>query len=72
MLVMYMHMLTHTQGTISGVFRGAGLQVVAASINFFVFYVIGLPAGICLALLTDLGVFGMWIGLAFGTCSQVN
>ena len=57
---------------ISGVFRGAGLQIIAAPINFVTFYLIGLPAGVCLALLTDLGALGMWTGLAFGTASQVN
>ncbi|XP_064394643.1 multidrug and toxin extrusion protein 1-like isoform X2 [Halichondria panicea] len=58
------------QGTISGVFRGAGLQIMAACINFSVFYLVGLPIGVCLALLTDLGTLGMWIGLSIASVTQ--
>lgn len=60
----------HIQGTIAGVFRGAGLQVITAVINFFVYYVVGLPIGVCLALLTSLGTLGMWIGLTIGIMAQ--
>lgn len=44
----------------------------AACINFVVFYVVGLPIGISLAVLTDLNTLGMWIGLSIASFSQVS
>ncbi len=44
----------------------------AACINFSVFYLVGLPIGVCLALLTDLGTLGMWIGLSIASVTQVG
>ena len=58
------------QGTISGVLRGVGLQALAAVVNFTVFYLIGLPIGISLALLADMRTLGMWIGLGIATTLQ--
>ena len=42
-----------------------------ATVSLFSFYFSGLPIGISLALLTDLGAFGMWIGLAIANAIQV-
>ncbi len=44
----------------------------AACINFVVFYIVGLPTGISLAFLTDLGTLGMWIGLGIASFIQVS
>ncbi len=44
----------------------------AACINFSVFYLVGLPIGVCLALLTDLRTLGMWIGLSVASFTQVG
>ena len=59
------------QGVISGVLRGAGKQVLGAVTNFICYYMFGLPLGICLALLVDLGVVGMWIGISVADSLQV-
>ena len=59
------------QGVISGVLRGAGKQVLGAVTNFVCYYMVGLPLGICLALLVNLGVVGMWIGISVGDTLQV-
>ena len=63
---------SNIQGVLSGVFRGSGRQLLAASVNFVVYYVIGLPLGICLALLAHLDTLGMWSGLAFANGLQVR
>ena len=55
----------------SGVIRGAGRQLWGAGINFIAFYIVGLPIGIPLALLTSLKSFGMWIGLLCASTTQV-
>lgn len=59
-----------SQGVISGIVRGAGRQLYGAIINFIAYYVIGLPLGIPLALATDLGIMGMWIGLLCASVTQ--
>ena len=55
----------------SGVLRGAGKQIVGAVVNFVCYYIIGLPLGISLALLTKLGVTGIWIGVGVADMIQV-
>ena len=59
-----------SQGVISGIIRGAGHQLRGAVINFISYYIFGLPIGIPLALATDLGITGMWIGLLIGSVTQ--
>ena len=56
---------------IAGVLRGMGHQALAAVINFFSYYVVGLPVGITLALATNLDAFGVWIGLFIAEIIQV-
>ena len=60
------------QFLIAGVLRGSGRQFLGAAINAFSYYVFGLPIGISLALATDLGVKGMWIGLNIANFIQVE
>ena len=55
---------------ISGVIRGAGHQLWGAAATFIAFYLVGLPIGISLALATDLGVVGMWVGLLCGSVTH--
>ena len=55
----------------AGVLRGSGRQLLGAAVNFFCYYVIGLPIGIVLALVADLGALGMWSGLIIGSILQV-
>ena len=55
---------------ISGVIRGVGHQLWGAAVTFTAYYVVGLPVGISLALATDLGVVGMWIGLLCGSVTH--
>jgi Na+-driven multidrug efflux pump len=40
--------------------------------NFVFYYLIGLPVGISLALLTDLGATGMWTGLSVAVFLTVS
>ena len=40
--------------------------------NFVFYYLIGLPVGISLALLTDLGATGMWTGLCVAVFLTVS
>ncbi|KAJ1668007.1 ethionine resistance protein [Coemansia sp. RSA 1813] len=51
---------------LTGVLRGQGRQGIAAVIRVISLYVIALPLAYVLALYRDLGLYGMWAGLAFG------
>ena len=65
-------MHTRMQGVMSGALRGTGRQVLGAVTNFVCYYIVGLPIGICLALLANLGVMGMWIGIGTADILQVD
>eukprot|EP00731_Ephydatia_muelleri_P026098 Em0018g198a len=60
----------HIQGALAGVLRGCGRQVLGAVSNFVCFYIIGLPIGVCLALVAEMGAIGFWIGLLCGSTIQ--
>ena len=57
---------------IGGVLRGSGRQYIGAVVNFITYYVIGIPIGSVLGLKTDLGVLGLWVGMAIGNGIQVG
>ncbi|KAB1219993.1 Protein TRANSPARENT TESTA 12 [Morella rubra] len=49
-----------------GVAVGSGRQAFVAYINLGCYYVIGLPLGIAMGWVFDLGVMGIWSGMIFG------
>lgn len=51
--------------------RGSGRQYIGAIMNI-VYYIIGLPVGITLALKLKWGVLGVWIGMASGNIVHVS
>lgn len=55
-----------TQAVGAGVLRGVGRTTPAMLFNVVAFYVLGLPAAAWLAFGLDLGVRGLWWGLALG------
>ena len=73
---MYIHNLycvdSSLQGTFAGILRGCGRQKLGAIMNFVFYYMIGLPMGTSLAVLTDLGTTGMWIGLCVAVFLTVS
>jgi len=56
--------------TVGGVLRGAGRQELGAMFNLVAYWVLGLPLAGFLAFKMNLGVIGLWIGLA--TCASFN
>ncbi|KAB5592878.1 transport protein [Ceratobasidium theobromae] len=48
----------------TGILRACGKLGVSATVNFVAYYVIGLPLGFYLALWCNMGLKGVWIGLA--------
>eukprot|EP01135_Chromosphaera_perkinsii_P006832 Nk52_evm5s612 gene=Nk52_evmTU5s612 len=58
------------QAVSSGVLRGCGRQNLGALFNFIGYYVLGMPVAAFLSLKTDLGIFGLWIGLMVGLFVQ--
>ncbi|KAJ2555591.1 hypothetical protein EV175_002225 [Coemansia sp. RSA 1933] len=51
---------------LTGVLRGQGRQGIAAVIRVISLYVIALPLAYVLTFYLNLGLYGMWVGLAFG------
>ncbi|KAH9279067.1 Multidrug and toxin extrusion protein 1 [Echinococcus granulosus] len=51
----------------SGIIRGVGMQRTGAIVSMVCMYIIGGPMGLCLLMLTNLGVSGFWLGLCLGT-----
>ena len=72
MFLLLMLLFSRVQGTVAGIIRGSGRQKIGAIMNFVFYYLIGLPIGISLALLTDLGATGMWTGLCVAVFLTVS
>ncbi|XP_065827797.1 multidrug and toxin extrusion protein 1-like isoform X2 [Oscarella lobularis] len=58
------------QTVVGGIYRGSGRQATGACIAFVSYYVLALPIGIPLALLTTLNVVGFWVGILCGVVFQ--
>ena len=55
---MIIHPLCYVQGCAGGILRGCGRQTVGAVVIFCGYYLVGLPVGIPLLILTPLKVLG--------------
>ncbi|KAL6849948.1 hypothetical protein ACP4OV_020575 [Aristida adscensionis] len=53
-----------------GVAVGFGWQSTVAYINIGCYYVIGIPMGVLLGWLFNLGMLGIWVGMIAGTAVQ--
>uniref|UniRef100_K3WE55 Multidrug and toxin extrusion protein n=1 Tax=Globisporangium ultimum (strain ATCC 200006 / CBS 805.95 / DAOM BR144) TaxID=431595 RepID=K3WE55_GLOUD len=51
---------------VQGIFRGSGLQLLGARLNFVCYLVLAMPIGITLAYQCKLGLTGLWLGLCAG------
>ncbi|KAK6925850.1 Multi antimicrobial extrusion protein [Dillenia turbinata] len=63
-------LLNSVQPVISGVAIGGGWQALVAYINLGSYYIFGLPLGILLGYVANLGVMGIWGGMIAGTALQ--
>ncbi|KAF8317793.1 mate-domain-containing protein [Cantharellus anzutake] len=48
----------------AGILRSSGRQKLGALLNFVSYYVLGIPFGLLLTIKFNIGLFGLWIGLA--------
>ncbi|KAJ0398095.1 hypothetical protein P43SY_001185 [Pythium insidiosum] len=53
-----------------GVFRGAGLQDLAARTNAFAYFVVGIPVAYALAFPGHWGLQGLWVGFGLGVSAS--
>lgn len=60
------------QPTLSGVAIGAGWQAYVAYVNIACYYLFGIPVGLILGFLFDIGVKGIWFGMLAGTTVQTG
>ncbi|KAG6615991.1 Multidrug/Oligosaccharidyl-lipid/Polysaccharide (MOP) Flippase Superfamily [Phytophthora cinnamomi] len=61
-----LEVLDGLNAVIQGIFRGAGKQKVAATVNAVAYYIFGIPVAGLLAFHFVLGVEGLWLGFGFG------
>ncbi|KAG7396301.1 hypothetical protein PHYBOEH_002526 [Phytophthora boehmeriae] len=61
-----MEVLDGMNAVVQGVFRGAGKQKVAATVNAVAYYVFGIPTAVLFGFYFVLGVQGLWMGFLFG------
>jgi len=61
-----LEVLDGLNAVVQGVFRGAGKQKVAATVNAVAYYVFGIPVAGLLGFHFVLGVEGLWLGFGFG------
>ena len=59
------------QSFLAGVLRGAGRQTIGAVSNFGSYWLFGVPLGVILATVGDMGALGYWIGLVGATFAQL-
>jgi len=69
-LLAFTILLNSVQPVLSGVAVGSGWQSYVAWINIGCYYVIGVPFGVLLGWVFNLGVLGIWIGMICGTTLQ--
>ena len=58
------------QGILGGIIRGSGRQSGGAAANFVSFWIFGVPLGIVLVFVVNLGILGFWLGLVTGEAVQ--
>ncbi|KAL6627686.1 hypothetical protein ACP70R_031412 [Stipagrostis hirtigluma subsp. patula] len=69
-LLAFTILLNSIQPVLSGVAVGSGWQSTVAYVNIGCYYIIGIPMGILLGWLFNLGVLGIWAGMIGGTAVQ--
>ncbi|KAJ4721374.1 Protein DETOXIFICATION [Melia azedarach] len=69
-LLSFSLLLNSVQPVLNGVAVGAGMQGTAAYVNLGSYYVIGVPTGVLLGYVANLGIKGLWIGLLCGVLAQ--
>uniref|UniRef100_A0ACD5WT85 Uncharacterized protein n=1 Tax=Avena sativa TaxID=4498 RepID=A0ACD5WT85_AVESA len=69
-LLAFTILLNSIQPVLSGVAVGSGWQSMVAYVNIGSYYIIGIPMGILLGWLFNLGVLGIWAGMIGGTAVQ--
>ncbi|CAO2198348.1 unnamed protein product [Urochloa humidicola] len=69
-LLAFTILLNSIQPVLSGVAVGSGWQSTVAYVNIGCYYVIGIPLGVLLGWLFNLGILGIWAGMIGGTAVQ--
>ncbi|XP_031477557.2 protein DETOXIFICATION 16-like [Nymphaea colorata] len=59
------------QSVLSGIARGCGWQKFGALVNIGAYYIVGVPAAVFLAFFSRLSGKGLWMGIMFGTFTQL-
>jgi len=59
------------QTAIGGILRGVGKQAFGAAAYLCSYYIVGMSIGIPLAMCTDLGLMGLWIGITSAATSSL-
>ncbi|CAD5188254.1 unnamed protein product [Musa acuminata subsp. malaccensis] len=69
-LLAFSILLNSVQPVLSGVAVGSGWQALVAYVNIGTYYFIGIPFGLILGWIFELGILGIWAGMIGGTGIQ--
>ncbi|CAI9098556.1 OLC1v1035225C1 [Oldenlandia corymbosa var. corymbosa] len=70
LLISVSHLIDDCQSVLSGAARGCGKQKICAIVDVGAYYILGLPAGIFLAFVHQVGGKGLWMGLTVALSAQ--
>ncbi|WOL06559.1 protein DETOXIFICATION 27-like isoform X1 [Canna indica] len=70
LLLAFTVLLNSIQPILSGVAVGSGWQALVAYVNIGSYYVVGVPVGVLLGWMFNLGIWGLWVGMIGGTSVQ--
>nr|GMC96684.1 protein DETOXIFICATION 29-like [Ipomoea batatas] len=62
--------VSNIQPTLSGVAIGGGWQALVAYVNIACYYLLGIPAGLIMGYVLNMGLEGIWYGMLGGTVVQ--
>ncbi|GFQ00830.1 protein transparent testa 12 [Phtheirospermum japonicum] len=69
-LLLFCIVVNNVQPALSGVAIGAGWQALVAYVNIACYYLFGIPLGLVLGYVANIGVKGIWYGMVSGTLVQ--
>nr|GMD26261.1 protein DETOXIFICATION 29-like [Ipomoea batatas] len=63
--------VSNIQPTLSGVAIGGGWQALVAYVNIACYYLLGIPAGLIMGYVLNMGLEGIWYGMLGGTVASI-
>lgn len=69
-LCLYANLVDSMQMPFQGMVRALGIQTLASLVAVACYYILSVPLSCVFAFVSDLGIFGLWLGLYCGVTMQ--